>query len=237
MIGITEAYDPAFDDSWIRKTQHTDGNIIITKRPSAFLNGRKRKAIEGQILHCSITGFGGTIVEPGVNPWETEIAAFNQLRAEGINVVLRIDPIIPTEKGLNRVKAILDSVELKDLRIRFSIIDNYKHIKDRGLNLPWSSFNAPEELANNTINIFKEAEKLGAEIEVCAERYAGLPKNWLQGCVSQKDLDYFGVKGDNSRKGQRGACLCIAAKTELLTQRSQCPHKCLYCYWKKDYNK
>lgn len=30
----------------------------------------------------------------------------------------------------------------------------------------------------------------------------------------------------------RGGCLCLSCKTELLTCRAQCPHGCLYCYWK-----
>ena len=236
MIGITEGYDPAFTETWIGKLRN---NIVITKRPTAFLTGKKRRALEGNILHCSITGFGGTIVEPGVNPWETEVNAFNTLRAEGVEVVLRIDPIIPTKKGLTRVKAILESVQLEGLRIRFSIIDNYRHMADRGLKLPWDSFNAPANLVANAIDIFKDAESKGAQIEVCAERYTDIPRNWLIGCVSQKDLDYFGfgVTASSALKGQRGACLCISAKKELLTQRSQCPHKCQYCYWKKNYTK
>ena len=38
-------------------------------------------------------------------------------------------------------------------------------------------------------------------------------------------LMYIGIteRGD--------ACLCLAEKKELLTNKSQCLHGCIYCYW------
>lgn len=55
------------------------------------------------------------------------------------------------------------------------------------------------------------------------------------GCISEQDLkilelnipDKISVNMQN-----RNGCLCLSCKTELLTEKVQCPHKCIYCYWK-----
>ena len=54
------------------------------------------------------------------------------------------------------------------------------------------------------------------------------------GCVSEKDLEILGVEKipNLSMGGPRPGCKCLAIKRELLTNKKQCPHGCLYCYWR-----
>ena len=69
-------------------------------------------------------------------------------------------------------------------------------------------------------------------IESCAE--GKLHETVQSGCVSEKDISMLGLKVDNVDNAgyQRKGCLCCSAKTELLSEKKQCPYKCMYCYWR-----
>jgi hypothetical protein len=68
------------------------------------------------------------------------------------HVVLRVDPIVPTERGMNTaldVIAAFGGIGIK--RLRFSFLDNYKHVKTRFKNegigeLYNGEFHAPLEI-------------------------------------------------------------------------------------------
>ena len=68
-------------------------------------------------------------------------------------------------------------------------------------------------------------------IEACAE--PNLRNATHVGCIGPKEYELFGIplpEGEGFK--QRRDCLCLPGKTELLENRRQCPHGCLYCYWK-----
>jgi hypothetical protein len=71
-------------------------------------------------------------------------------------------------------------------------------------------------------------EELGKP-ELCGE--PGLP---CTGCVSIRDVCAMNLEGElgNVLGMQRKDCRCAAEKTELLKQRGQCAHGCVYCYWR-----
>jgi len=224
-IGITERGDAALDLSWAKKLDQVDGVVLITKDPGKLFNSGLIPPVHS-IIHCTITGFGGSVIEPNVPKPEDSIKAYKELVKQfGFDrVVLRIDPIIPTEKGkATAIKVFLSSCS----RIRISFIDQYRHIKERfqeiGLTLPWKEFHAPLELRT------KVWEELGKP-EICAE-----PGMSCSGCVSALDVE--AMKLDSSKLsgrygGQRPCCLCIAEKVELLKDRKPCKHGCVYCYWR-----
>ena len=70
-------------------------------------------------------------------------------------------------------------------------------------------------------------------IESCAE--PGLTEAIACGCISVYDLEllklYYGSPPDKVGY-QRKNCMCYSGKVELLEHKQQCPHSCLYCYWK-----
>jgi len=257
MIGITEAGDPSICLEWVDKINTVDGIILITKSPGSFINSSLEDEIEKiknrLIIHCTITGYGKTVLEPNVSPYNISVMMMVELIKRGYNVVLRIDPIVPTVKGFERMKAVIAYTKsllgtLKDLRIKWSIIDNYKHLKDRGITLPWSSFNCPSESSDETLwvgsnkiiayfNHLQEIE--GCIIETCAESYNNIPQHWKVGCVSTTDLAIMKlpILEEYGKSNQRKACNCINEKIELLDKKEQCAYECKYCYWKTAHNK
>lgn len=132
-------------------------------------------------------------------------------------------------------------------RYRISIIDMYPHVRERfksaGLPLPYGPKFSPNEsqlravdgmildAKNYLISLGKPLKDL--RIESCAE--PGLTEAIACGCISGYDLEllklYYGSPPD--RVGyQRKNCMCYSGKVELLEHKQQCPHHCLYCYWK-----
>lgn len=253
-IGITERGDAGIDLSWAGKLQYGnfDGAILITKNiTKPFMENVLRLYDSGKkiIVHCTCTGWGGTLIEPNVPQYRDQIDHLKELCDDGLpmeNCVLRIDPIMPTENGIKRVREVLVYAKekgiLPGMRIRISIFDEYKHVKERFKKLnvqpcyPDGNFQASTEQ-------FKAVAAMLAEYDytfyTCAEpkllRYAKHGQVKASGCVSEEDLKIMGlpVPDDMAVNMQhRGGCLCLYCKTEMLTQRKQCPHKCAYCYWK-----
>lgn len=101
-FGITETYDPAQNFSWVDYLKV--GNILITKN----LNDKlielllRKDIMKCCILHLTCTGMGGTIMEPNVPTVEESVIQLRKLLDIGFpveQVVLRLSPVIPTEKG------------------------------------------------------------------------------------------------------------------------------------------
>lgn len=234
-IGITEAGDAGLDFSWVNKLFNI--NIIITKHLTTknmeFINAlieHKDKII----LHVTCTGFGGTKMEPNVPTPEQVYNGVKLLIACGFpieQIVLRTDPIIPTTKGLEKVKKVWELFADTGIkRCRYSVIDMYKHTKERIREVygtvPFETFQAPKQMIDA---LRHEIETFGVyNFESCAEN---LPEQI--GCVSKRDFDILSIPFENGDGGfQRKGCLCVAGKTELLTTKKRCSSGCLYCYWR-----
>ena len=75
---------------------------------------------------------------------------------------------------------------------------------------------------------------------ITASAETKLPAAEAVGCVSHKEYEILGLpKPENTRKGQRKNCLCIAEKKDMLpfkynqTGYNHC-YGCLYCYWQTE---
>lgn len=232
-IGVTERGDAGLDLSWADKLYDT--NIIITKNVNDKFIDKVLKHKDKIILHITCTGFGGTLLEPNVPSYKLTLAQTMKLIKLGFpveQIVLRIDPIIPTEKGIKLVDIVLGAFDILDIkRVRYSFLDMYPHVKERfkqaGIPVPYNSFTAPKKMIDNALQLIIKYEDR-YEFESCAEN---TPHK--TGCISEKDLEILGknieiVPGGLQRKG----CLCLGNKKELLNNRGQCWHGCIYCYWK-----
>lgn len=249
-IGITEAGDAGLDLSWESKLTSVDGAILITKRISPAFIGAVIRHKEKLIVHATITGYGGTVVEPKVpTPTET-FAHLKDLIEAGFpknKVTVRVDPIIPTERGIKRAfDVIKNGIDSGFYRFRVSIIDMYPHVRSRfnekELPLPYgekgflpskSQSKSVDKMLESLIEYGKQKEKICIQIETCAEPQ--LTNALQQGCISSQDLELLNLEDDpnNDNVGfQRKNCLCYSGKTELLANKKRCPHKCLYCYWR-----
>ena len=239
-IGTTESGEIAFNlDAFDRLYS---GNIIITKRLTDKLIEKLVEHQEKIILHLTVTGFGGSRIEPFVPRVIDTHKALVKLLEAGFpvsHVVLRVDPIVPTERGMETaldVIATFGGLGIK--RIRFSFLDNYKHVKSRfkkeGIpELYGGEFHAPlEERLSCAKKIEDIAHDAGFEsIEACGE-----PGIESISCLSQKDIDILGLTDKITLEGsaeQRESCGCPANKSELLKVKPhQCNSGCLYCYWR-----
>jgi DNA repair photolyase len=239
-IGVTESNEIAFNlDAFDRLYK---GNIIITKRLTDKLIEKLVEHQDKVILHLTVTGMGGTKIEPLVPKVEDTHKALVKLLEAGFpvsHVVLRVDPIVPTERGMETaldVIATFGGLGIK--RIRFSFLDNYKHVKSRfkkeGIpELYGGEFHAPlEERLSCAKKIEDIAHDAGFEsIEACGE-----PGIESISCLSQKDIDILGLTDQITLEGsaeQRESCGCPANKSELLKVKPhQCNNGCLYCYWR-----
>ena len=246
IIGITERGDAGIDFSWTEKIDKTAYSVIITKNTtSERFHKECLKHKDKILLHATITGWGGTEMEPNVpNPIES-IKSVCKLIHEGFppeQVVWRIDPIIAVngDQGFKKAQLVFHNIR-HNLhlhhcnRIRVSVFDNYKHAKQRmsniGMQADYDGFVADKESFAKINKLIAYWQACGFIVETCAE-----PKLKARhiGCVNDEDAKLFGVNIvlHSKNKQNRFGCLCSTAKTELLCNRRQCPHGCAYCYWK-----
>ena len=222
-IGITEGADPTINSNWTNWVREDNPAILITKAPRLLLS--LLEGDENIIVHCTITGLGGTILEPRIDNPDLSLKAYHELCTMfgKEKIILRIDPIIPLWDGGYKITPGLIAKEAEG-RVRISFMDQYDHVKNRfskkNIYLPWQTFHAP--LTDRKLLW----EQLGNP-EVCAE--PGLPS---MPCVSPEDCRILRVTPSTKRKGQRALCGCLANKTEICRPPPKCTYGCLYCYWK-----
>ena len=253
-IGFTERGDGGLDLSWVDKiaTGVCDGVIVVTKNLN---KAARNKIIETYnsgfpiIVHAGLTGWGGTIMEPYVPNPETQFNNISDLLAAGFpadHLVLRIDPIIPSEDGLAKVRDVvytaLNRHILPESRCRISVYDEYKHVKRRLLKmglqpLYGDSFYAPKQMMDKVRYLLSSFHwHYGITFETCAEHALAVDCPGVfkeQGCISYEDLSIMGLSYKNAFQNpqNRSGCKCLGCKYELLTKKYQCTHGCAYCYW------
>lgn len=225
-IGTCEAGEIAYNlDAFDRLYK---GNIIITKRLTDKLIEKLIEYKDKIILHLTCTGMGGTKVEPFVPSSQATLGKLQKLIDGGFptdHIVLRVDPIVPTIKGLDTATSVLRLFRgLGIKRVRISFLDNYKHVRERfkeiGVELYNGEFHAPlKERLKYLSSIKYCAEECGYEsVEACGELgIESIP------CLSQKDIDILGLTEEivlEGSKGQRSSCHCPSNKKELLKNKA-----------------
>ena len=165
-IGITERGDPACSDVWDMKLRYNryDGAVIITKD---FHKIQKQiwklfhdVPLLPIIIHATITGYGGTKLEPNVPKPYINFAALSEFirrcdfqSNNAASIVLRVDPIIPTRKGIETAKSMIEmGYAIGIRRFRISMIDMYKHVIQR-----FRALDYPMEI---TFSLQKSMQKL-----------------------------------------------------------------------------
>lgn len=248
-IGITERGDAALSTRWYNWVLSGKPAILITKNPKKlvedFYRANKKSIFEYNIiLHCTVTGLGGSEFEPGVPSFEETKGWLDHLDDHFYSapndldkIVIRVDPIIPlrTQDAIDWIKYAVENYAFK--RYRISFLDYYDHVAARldktsiGESLRkvyQSELHSPLSARKAVYTEIKGiVESNGASLEVCGE--PGIP---CTGCVSKKDCEILKVEIDTDEKGQRPYCACLANKFELLDNKHPCKHGCLYCYWK-----
>lgn len=234
-IGITERGDAGIDFSWTKNIDECEFAILITKNINKLFISKVLHYKEKVIIHATITGFGGTVLEKNVPTLESSYTMLSALIDAGFpkeQIVLRVDPIIPTSKGIANAKKVLETISSLGIkRCRISFLDMYNHVKIRfaknNVPLPYDTFTAPKEMIELAINTLENSFGNLYTFEACAEYV-----KCRVGCVSHKDADILGKEIIfESNIKQRKNCLCNSNKFELLNTKHPCIHNCLYCYW------
>lgn len=262
LIGMTEAGDAGRDLSWYDKLISQDifaGAILVTKygqdedfQAKALDLLRNHKPC---IIHFGCTGWGDTPMEPGNVDPDTLLRSIRRFIDTGFpasNIVLRIDPIIPTSEGLEKAANVVTLAKdiIPDVkRIRISIYDDYHHSREemcrRGYEPIDNHRRWKSELERRPTpdQVRQVAETLLAVarpdqiFELCAEPElnADYPDqfHWF-GCLSRKDCEIMNIEvpeGIGINGQNRYGCRCLKMKRELLSNRKRCPNNCAYCYW------
>lgn len=238
-IGVTEIGDPCFHleifDNLYR------GNIIITKHLTDKLCGKLIENSDKIILHISCTGYGGTIVEPFVPPYQKTYSQCVDMMKAGFpssHIVLRIDPIIPTDKGVKLAMNVMSQfANIGIKRLRISFLDNYKHVRDRFTEkkiplLYGGKFHEDLGKRKEILAMLNDHSTACGfkSLECCGE-----PNIDSVPCLSQTDIDILGLKDIElvGSSEQRESCGCPTNKSELIRDMPhRCSHQCLYCYLK-----
>ena len=251
-IGITERGDAGLNMAWVEKLNSVNGVVLITKNISKLFVENVLKAHSAGhklIVHCTCTGFGGSKLEPHVPNYKVQLNSLKFLIDMGFpaeQCVLRIDPIFPSEKGLQRVKSVLNyfrSLNTGIERVRISIVDEYAHVKERYRQLGWkplygNNFYPSKKQIIDVAQALNEANyDFLFKYETCAENDLStlLTRHEVLGCISKEDLKILGIPEEQMSENPQGrkGCHCLSCKTELLTERKPCPHQCIYCFWKQ----
>ena len=216
-IGITEGGDAGIDFTWETKIGKVDGAVLITKEITDALIEKILFYQDKIILHATCTGYGGTVLEPFVPKPETQMAQLKKLEDAGFpkeQVVIRIDPIVPTKKGVLRAQRVVDLSHGLTERYRVSVLDMYPHVRERfhraGLPLPYGErFHASPDQFSLVDRWLGQQDIV---FECCAE--PNLRNAEHCGCVSGKDLSLLGLKLDKDYPSgfQRRECLCFSCK-------------------------
>lgn len=228
-IGITENGDASQDYTWKTKADSMNMMVLITKHVTDEFIKRVLPYANKTIIHATCTGYGGTKVEPNVPEYHVQLEQVRKLIAYGFpsdQIVVRIDPIIPTVKGVALFESIVDEIYGDIKRFRISVIDNYPHVqqrfKDAGMpilfNGKFQASDAEFERVDNAISRLK-FKYPDITIESCAEPL--LKKTDKIGCISTKDMARFGLHPSRASAKKRTGCLC-ETKTELLPYNHVC---------------
>lgn len=230
-VGITERGDAALDQSWRRNIDDCDMIVLITKSPHLL-----GVIPDNAIVHCTITGYGSSFLEPNVLPVDKTLKAYDLLvsRFGGDRIVLRVDPIISIYEHL--VETSKEVISHAKGRVRVSFLDLYPHVKERFSLYDSSIKELPfHDSLDRRRKILDDLNYItNKNVEVCCE-----PGLDTTGCISELDFEALGISdiyesvADQSNGfKQRKDCACLGVKKELLKNRFPCRHGCLYCYWR-----
>lgn len=210
--------------------------IIYTKTLTKGIVRVLDSKVTSTNLHLTISGWGGTWLEPGVETAEKEIEALHKLlRIYPTNrITVRVDPVIPTVEGMVRAAQVLSNIP-QDVRVISSIIQLYSNmhqlfnrleidknhytIKSGNVMFPSSEF---AQVVYDGLSSYHT-------ISVCGHPYI-LSGCDHDGCVNADSMRSLGLTPVNMAGKQRPGCKCQAIKRQILKYSDTCSHGCLYCY-------
>lgn len=213
-------------------------------RPVLQDEGGVRQALKryDQVFcHLTVTGLGGTRLEPRIAHWQQVIAQLPGLVAfagDPRRVSVRYDPIIHWYEGhvvrsnLPLFEPILESVHRAGVRtIRVSFASLYGKVrKRRGCSWYDPTLEERLEIARKLVRV---ASSVGMEIHACSQgelhAVGALPSRCIDGELLSS-LHPRGLPADTREDpGQRRECGCTVS-VDIGSYSMRCPNGCRYCY-------
>ena len=196
-------------------------------------------------LHFTVTGLGGTSVEPGVPDYRAALAqlpALVALAGDPLRVSVRFDPLLFWEERIvtrsnfdlfPEVAEAAAAVGIRDIRVSFAqwYGKAVRRAAARGL-----IFRVPseEEQKSRALELSAIAAARGLVLHACSQPVlAGIPGLRPSSCIDSALLESLHPRREpvSRRKDrtQRAACLCTESK-DIGSYTQTCPHGCVYCY-------
>jgi hypothetical protein len=196
-------------------------------------------------IHLTITGLGGTEVEPGVPGFRevlAQLAACVALAGHPLRVSVRFDPVLHWEESgsvrsnlpfFPEIAAAAGAQGIRDVRVSFA--QWYGKSKRRALARGFPFVDPPdEEKRERAAELAETAAAYGLVLHACSQpALAGIPGITASRCIDGALLGSLHPGGEPASqgkdRGQRADCLCTESK-DIGSYTQACPHGCVYCY-------
>jgi len=217
--------------------------VIWTKNPHVMLTYPALRATLKRYrqlyVHLTITGLGGSVLEPRIPFWQEVVGmipALVDLVGDARRITWRFDPIIHANvngkilSNRDEFAGIIEAVAQMGIPLcRTSWVEPYAKVQRRlarsGIELILST---PEERYAQARELTRIAEQHGMRMQFCA--VPGFPPSRCIDGELLSELHPDGLHCTRARaKGQRPLCGCTHS-IDIGWYSQKCPHGCLYCY-------
>lgn len=196
-------------------------------------------------LHFTVTGLGGTSVEPGAPPLTEaldQIGPAVELAGLPSRVSVRFDPVLFWTEGgrvrsnislFPRVAAAAAGCGIRNIRVSFA--QWYGKARRRAAARGFLFLDPPEEeKRRHAAHLAEEAAALGLTLHACCQPFLeGVPGLRASSCIDGALLGSLHPRGEPASRrkdrSQRAGCLCTES-VDIGSYAQACPHGCVYCY-------
>jgi len=196
-------------------------------------------------LHFTVTGLGGTAVEPGVPASRDALAqlgGLTEIAGDPRRVSVRFDPVLFWEdegtvrSNIGQFPEVAEAAAGRGIRdIRMSFAQWYGKAARRAARRRFA-FLAPseEDRRSRALEMAATAAARGLVLHACAQpSLEGVPGLRPSACIDGALLESLHPRHEpaprRKDRGQRPACLCTESK-DIGSYAQACPHGCVYCY-------
>ncbi len=245
---------PGFYPDWtaarIRRVRRPIHSVFFwTKHPQAFTRpGPLRDLVARELLNpfilLTITGLGGSRIEPNVPPWRDAVRAAAEtiplLRGQPARIRWRFDPLLPGVQAARLFSSI--APRMRDLGITDCIVSLPAAMSLKGgLQTLYREHGIGEwddhEARGFVENLAARAERLSLTLHACATPRL---ERWLPGVIRPAACIGAGLASAMHPGGievpqakdpaQRKRCTCTRSEDLGSYTQTPCGSGCLYCY-------
>lgn len=213
-------------------------------RPLLHGVGGARQALaryDQVFCHLTITGLGGTALEPNIRPWQQVAAQLPELvefTGDPRRVSVRYDPLVHWYEGdqvhsnLEFAEPILRTVSAAGIpAVRISFATLYGKVRTRR---GWRWYDpAPEQRLAIACDLVQLARELGLTLYACSQgdllAAGALPSSCIDGQLLAALHPRRLPAAAGKDAGQRRDCGCTPS-VDIGSYEMRCPNGCRYCY-------